>query len=384
MGGKSLLLALGATFIIAFLCGTREGHKPPAPGTGRVKTPSPGAGPETRGVNETPERGSGAGKIPSPGAGPEAPGVNLGTPAPGVRLGGTAVEGMSPGELRALLGRWHREVRLEPRSAHLDRWGSLVPEIYGAELDVEATFRAALSASPGEDVLPVFRLLPPPVSRHDFPPAPIRHGHPFRQAASLAINVAWGEENLEPLLDLLSRRKVRATFCLSGRWVDRVPELAREIAGAGHEVASHGYEDDSPALLGPGEATDDLRRSQISILKATGRLPSVFSPHRGELSPQLLSAARALGMESVLWTVDSRYWMKPDPAEIISRLVREARPGSILLFHPTGEALSSLEAVISGLERKGLRLIPVGELISPYPRPGPERSEAPPPRRPER
>jgi len=301
-------------------------------------------------------------------------------PAPGVRLGGVAVEGMSPAELRALIGHWAREVRLEPKSARLDSWGSLLPEVYGAELDPEATFRAVLSAAPGEEVQPVFRLLPPQVSREDLPPAPIRQGNPFRRAVSLAINVAWGEEYLEPLLDLLSRRRVRATFFLSGRWVDRFPELARDIADAGHEVASHGYEDESPGLLGPREALQDLRRSREAIRRATGRPPRLFSPHKGEVSSALLWAARGLGMETVLWTADSRDWMRPDPAEIISRLTGEARPGSILLFHPTEETLSSLEAVISGVERKGLRLIPVGELISPYPNPGAE----PPPTRPGR
>src|SRR5438552_18620231 len=42
------------------------------------------------------------------------------------------------------------------------------------------------------------------------------------------------------LLEMLARRTVRATFFVLG-WVARKhPEIIREIAAAGHEVASHG------------------------------------------------------------------------------------------------------------------------------------------------
>src|SRR5215475_5592985 len=42
-------------------------------------------------------------------------------------------------------------------------------------------------------------------------------------------------------LRLLEERGVRATFFLLGSMVQRSPELAREIAEAGHEVGLHGY-----------------------------------------------------------------------------------------------------------------------------------------------
>jgi polysaccharide deacetylase family protein (PEP-CTERM system associated) len=58
---------------------------------------------------------------------------------------------------------------------------------------------------------------------------------------------AWG--GLEPrierpagrLLDRLSARGVKATFFVLGWIAERHPDLIREIAGRGHEIATHGY-----------------------------------------------------------------------------------------------------------------------------------------------
>jgi polysaccharide deacetylase family protein (PEP-CTERM system associated) len=49
------------------------------------------------------------------------------------------------------------------------------------------------------------------------------------------------ERNVERILSLLDERGVKATFFTLGWIAERHPRLVRRIAGAGHEVASHGY-----------------------------------------------------------------------------------------------------------------------------------------------
>jgi polysaccharide deacetylase family protein (PEP-CTERM system associated) len=49
------------------------------------------------------------------------------------------------------------------------------------------------------------------------------------------------ERNTERLLALFAERKVRGTFYVLGWVADRSPALVRRIAGAGHEIACHGY-----------------------------------------------------------------------------------------------------------------------------------------------
>lgn len=57
----------------------------------------------------------------------------------------------------------------------------------------------------------------------------------------------WGshplrvEKNTQRLLDLFDDAQVKATFFVLGWVADRVPQLVKEIADRGHEVASHGF-----------------------------------------------------------------------------------------------------------------------------------------------
>ena len=57
---------------------------------------------------------------------------------------------------------------------------------------------------------------------------------------------SWGkreprvERNTRALLELLAERGIQATFFVLGWVAQRYPQLVREIAAQGHEVASHG------------------------------------------------------------------------------------------------------------------------------------------------
>lgn len=48
-------------------------------------------------------------------------------------------------------------------------------------------------------------------------------------------------QNTKKILNILEETQCRATFFILGWVVERSPDLVREIASAGHEIASHGY-----------------------------------------------------------------------------------------------------------------------------------------------
>src|SRR5207253_2366518 len=88
------------------------------------------------------------------------------------------------------------------------------------------------------------------------------------------------DENIREVLDYLARFDVRATFFVSGWTAERHPRTIERIAGAGHEIASAGYEPRRPRDIAPDAFRDDLRRGR-EILEAVGGRPVVGyrSPH---------------------------------------------------------------------------------------------------------
>lgn len=88
---------------------------------------------------------------------------------------------------------------------------------------------------------------------------------------------AWGslESRVEPgvrrLLELLEERQMRGTFFVLGWVAERHPDLVREIAARGHEVASHGWGHRRITEMDPPAFRRSVRRSKRLLEDLVGR-----------------------------------------------------------------------------------------------------------------
>ncbi|MDI3280795.1 MAG: polysaccharide deacetylase family protein [Bacillota bacterium] len=281
---------------------------------------------------------------------------------PGVTLAGRPVGLLLAHELRKavqeLAGTYYRPAR----SAYFDPASQrVIPEEPGQELAVEETVQRVLAARPGEEVQPVLRQLRPLTVARQF--TPVYRGESGRPLVALMFNVAWGEEELPRLLTVLAEKKVRATFFVVGTWARRFPHLVRELSTGGHEVANHGLEHVHPATL----AEEEVMRLIIEnehLLKELGCRPAkLFAPPYGEVSPQMVRVAAALGYYTVLWTADTVDWKRPRPEVILRRAEKGAQPGGLLLMHPTAPTVSALPLLIDALRRAGLEPATVSQVL---------------------
>jgi polysaccharide deacetylase family protein (PEP-CTERM system associated) len=75
-------------------------------------------------------------------------------------------------------------------------------------------------------------------------------------------------DNTRRILNILARHRVHATFFILGWLANRYPELIREIALAGHEIATHGYSHELIYRQIPAEFAEDLAKSLDAITRA--------------------------------------------------------------------------------------------------------------------
>lgn len=93
-------------------------------------------------------------------------------------------------------------------------------------------------------------------------------------------------DNTRRLMDLFDETGARGTFFVLGWVAERFPGLVREIAGRGHEVASHGFGHELVYAIGPEGFEADLRRSLDVLTTCAGtrplgyRAPSFSIDHR--------------------------------------------------------------------------------------------------------
>jgi polysaccharide deacetylase family protein (PEP-CTERM system associated) len=77
--------------------------------------------------------------------------------------------------------------------------------------------------------------------------------------------------NTRRFLELLASRNVKATFFVLGYEAERHPELVREIAGAGHEIGSHGYAHRLAYTQSEAEFRDEVARARQLLQDLSGQ-----------------------------------------------------------------------------------------------------------------
>ncbi len=178
-------------------------------------------------------------------------------------------------------------------------------------------------------------------------------------------------ESTPEVLDLLAELGVRATFFVSGAAVERLPEVARSIATAGHEIGSHGYSHTPLYLRRPSFLSGELERAQQAIQGATSKTPKLYRPSFGCRWFGLRTAQERLGLTTVMWTVIGRDWKWP-AARVARRLIRGASNGAILCLHDgrslaprpdIGSTLEALRLAVPQLKSRGYTFTTVGEML---------------------
>ncbi len=301
-----------------------------------------------------------------------APNPSDATIAPGVTIADRAIGGLTPAQVRVVLETLAHDMDTPARDASVDPdTKGLVPAIDGVRLDVDATLARIRAAGPSTIVQPVLVVVLPKVTLGDLPAAPIYQGAPSRYSVALVINVAWGEEYLNQMLQTLQTTDTTASFCLVGAWakvhsadVATMVAVSRSVETP-FEFCNHGYRDHGWAHLSESQAYASITHADQVIEQLTGQKPAYFSPHKGEWNQAVLAASRRAGHQMILWSVDTIDWQNPAPATILQRVLRKVGPGSIVLMHPTASTAQALPALIAEIRAKGLRLVTLSQLLSP-------------------
>jgi peptidoglycan/xylan/chitin deacetylase (PgdA/CDA1 family) len=138
------------------------------------------------------------------------------------------------------------------------------------------------------------------------------------------------------LLEVLAKHDVRATFFLIGRYVQRRPDLVRDLLKAGHVIGNHTFTHPHLVVSAAVETRNQLEECQRAVQEGTGETPKLFRPPFGGRRPVTLRIARSLGLEPILWSVTSWDWETPPAEKILQTCARQMRGGDVVLMHDGG------------------------------------------------
>jgi peptidoglycan/xylan/chitin deacetylase (PgdA/CDA1 family) len=168
------------------------------------------------------------------------------------------------------------------------------------------------------------------------------------------------------VLNILRKEGVPATFFVVGSRANEAPFLIRRIRKEGHELGNHGYSHNYFRDISVGQLEYEVRTTDRTIQRICGVIPYYFRPPGGIMSPDGYKALHRLGHHAVLWTVDSRDHKSVTYREIVENVMRQVRPGSVILFHDgiskTRHTIQALPILIHDLRMQGYRfqVLPIG------------------------
>ncbi|HEY3173980.1 MAG TPA: polysaccharide deacetylase family protein, partial [Thermoanaerobaculia bacterium] len=138
------------------------------------------------------------------------------------------------------------------------------------------------------------------------------------------------------LLDLLAGQHARATFFVLGSLAEKHPQIVKEIAAAGHEIATHGWSHTMVYRMTPETFGEELRRSiallqDLSGRKIVGHRAPFFSITRRSLwALEILAQNGILYDSSIFPVLNYRYGIEDAPRWPYA--VRNGSPGGLIEF----------------------------------------------------
>jgi peptidoglycan/xylan/chitin deacetylase (PgdA/CDA1 family) len=165
---------------------------------------------------------------------------------------------------------------------------------------------------------------------------------------------------------MLERSHAQATFFMIGEQVSSTyrATLLRELRN-GDVLGDHTFT--HPELTRSREVRSQLQRTIGVIDAVSGYSPCIFRPPYGAYNTEVVRTARSLGLATVLWNVDPSDYTQPGAATIVSRVLAQVRPGSIVISHdgggPRGQTLAAYPTIISSLRARGYQIVTIPQLL---------------------
>lgn len=185
----------------------------------------------------------------------------------------------------------------------------------------------------------------------------------------------------ERVLDVLRERGARATFFLIGSKVSGNEVVLRRMLEEGHALGLHTYSHAGTfPLLSFDKMLADVNEGKRAVESVAGKKISLFRPPFGVTNPTISKVIRTLGLQTVGWDVRSFDTMFCKSSEhsckssehsckqtgyscmqsehsckqsghdwyvpVVERIMKQVRPGSVILLHDRLDGASSLLALL--------------------------------------
>lgn len=172
------------------------------------------------------------------------------------------------------------------------------------------------------------------------------------------------------LLDMLDTHGIKATFFLLGQNARYHPDIVRRIEAEGHDIGNHTWSHPNLRAISFERQQAELV-STDELLRSLGVTPLYMRPPYGNFDERTLQIADDLGIDLILWSLDSRDWksLPADYSKLRSTrgtIYDDGALRGIFLFHDTHKStVDDLPRIIANLKAGGCeKFVTISEYLA--------------------
>ena len=146
------------------------------------------------------------------------------------------------------------------------------------------------------------------------------------------------------ILEILKEEKIKATFFLIGKEIEKEPSLLEKIINEGHAIGNHTYSHPNGLLTKTKEYINNIHMCQKLLPKT-----NLFRPPYGKLRYNQIKYIKKK-YKIILWDVLTYDFMNKISKETIKKnVLTYTQKGSIIVFHNNQKSFHNLKLVLRGI-----------------------------------
>ncbi len=172
-------------------------------------------------------------------------------------------------------------------------------------------------------------------------------------------------EHTNQVLDILKQYHIKATFFLIGSKIESNQKVLRRLVAEGHQLGNHTYNHSkATGFYSVQKLTDELESTRSVVKQFAGLNMKLYRPPFGVTTPNLPKVVSQLRLNPIGWSVRSFDTIPQSAEVIIRRVMKQIKPGSVILLHDDKEKCATvLENIIPHLLNQQYTFATVGELF---------------------
>jgi peptidoglycan/xylan/chitin deacetylase (PgdA/CDA1 family) len=187
-----------------------------------------------------------------------------------------------------------------------------------------------------------------------------------QKAIALTFDDGPWPETTAQVLDVLKANNIKGTFFVVGRNLKNYPELGKRIVAEGHVIANHTW-NHWYHFFNQQAAAFEIESTTNLIYQVTGAKTTLFRPPGGMMHNGLVAYAKGQKYTVVMWSADSIDYKLPTVPRLVHNVVKDSKPGGIVLMHDGGgnrsRTVQALPQIISTFKKQGYSFVTIPELL---------------------